>query len=236
MKQLIRLSIIVSAFVLTGCLATSPTGQRTPIDQVPMYGGMDRSQFPELKAADEKFISGVSREFGSREKATRVWLELAFKYYKQDRLEMAMRRFNQAWLLDPENPEVYAGFAVVLHDRGKNCDAMKMMEKALALNPPSFQGIYPDAGRIFTLCAVSDKTLAARAKADLLVLSEDLYKTAEAVEPNKRYVYASWATAYYWRGQYAEAWSMVAKERAAGGEPGEHFLKLLRAKMAEPPR
>jgi Tfp pilus assembly protein PilF len=80
---------------------------------------------------------------------------------------MAMRRFNQAWLLDSNNAEVYAGFAAVLHDQGKNCEAMKMMEDALSRNPPSYQGIYPDAGRIIALCAVSDNSISEEAKAPI---------------------------------------------------------------------
>lgn len=199
-----------------------------------MYGGIDRSKVLELKAGDEKFISDVATQFGSRERASVLWVNQGYKFYNQDQLGMAMRRFNQAWLLNPSNPEVFAGFGSVLHDQGKNCDAMEMMEKALTLNPPSFQGIYPDAARIITLCAVEDKNILPEVKTQLLERSELLYKKAEVIEPNKRYIYGSWATAYYWRGQYTEAWSMVVKERAAGGQPSEKFLGLLQAKMPEP--
>lgn len=236
MKYFIRMGVLSSALLFAGCLATSHANQQTRIDEVPMYGGMDRTKYPELQAGDEKFISDVTQHFGSREKASSVWVEQGFRFYQQDNLGMAMRRFNQAWLLNPSNPEVYAGFGSVLHDQGKNCEAMQMMERALALNPPTFQGIYPDAARGITLCAVSDKTLSPEAKTALLARSEALYKKAEEIEPNKRYVYGSWATAYYWRGQYSEAWDMVSKERAAGGKPSEQFLNLLREKMPEPTR
>jgi Tfp pilus assembly protein PilF len=208
--------------------------EKIPIDQVPMYGGMDRSTIPELKAADEKLIADTTNHYGTREKASTAFVNNGFAYYQRDDLANAMRRFNQAWLLNPQNPEVYAGFGSVLHDKGRNCEAMQMMEKAIALNPPTFQGIYPDAARIITLCAVSDKDLSAEAKLKLLERSESLYKKAEEIEPNKRYVYGSWATAYYWRGQYSDAWAMVTKERAAGGKPNEKFLELLREKMPEP--
>jgi tetratricopeptide (TPR) repeat protein len=201
-----------------------------------MYGGMDRSKDPELKAADDKFVSAVTEHYGSRKKASQVWVEQGFRFYQQDKLGMAMRRFNQAWLLDLENPEAFAGFSAVLHDQEKYCDAMRMMEKALALNPPTFQGIFPDAGRIFTLCAVNDKTLSDEARGDLLARSEALFKKAEEIEPNKRYVYGIWATAYFWQGKYEDSWAMIAKERAAGGKSSERFLGMLRGKMPEPVR
>lgn len=220
-----------TAVLLAGC-GHAPRQERP--DEVAMYGGMDRSSIPQLKAADDKLIADASAHFGSREKAGRAWVEQGFRFYRQHQLGMAMRRFNQAWLLDPANPEAYVGFASVLHDQGRNCPAMAMMDKVLALNPPSFQGIYPDAGRVVALCAVRDPTLSADRRAELLARSEALYRKGEEVEWNKRYVYGSWATAYYWRGQYPQAWAMVARQRAAGGSPDGQFLDLLRGKMPEP--
>lgn len=234
MMKMVFAALVGCLSLLAGCLATSPANQGTRIDEVPMYGGMDRSKIPELQAADAKFISDVSAQFGSREQAAVLWVNRGFKLQHQDQLGMAMRRFNQAWLLNPNNPEVYAGFGTVLHDQGRNCEAMKMMDKALALDPPTFQGIYADAARVITLCAASDKSLPAESRKQMFERSEQLYRKAEVVEPNKRYVYASWATAYYWREQYSDAWSMVAKERAAGGVPTERFLSLLQTKMPEP--
>lgn len=227
-------AILLAATLLLSLSTSLRADGQVPIDQVPMYGGMDRSAIPELKAADEKLIADTTNHYGTREKASAAFVGNGFVYYQRDDLANAMRRFNQAWLLDPKNPEVYAGFGSVLHDKGKNCEAMQMMERAIALNPPTFQGIYPDAARMVALCAVSDKDLTAEARTQLFERSESLYKRGEELEPNKRYVYGSWATAYYWRGQYAEAWAMVAKERAAGGKPGEKFLGLLRDKMPEP--
>jgi Tfp pilus assembly protein PilF len=225
-----KIFALVFAISLTGCAVNNGT----PIDQVPMYGGMNRAAIPDLKYADEKLIAETTEHYGTREKASAAFVGNGFAYYQRDDLANAMRRFNQAWLLDPMNAEVYAGFGSVLHNQGENCEAMKMMEKSLALNPPTSQGIYPDAARAIALCAVSDKTLSPEVKAKLFKHSEELYRKAEEVEPNKHYVYGSWATAYYWRGQYAEAWSMVARERTSGGKPSEKFLSLLREKMPEP--
>lgn len=236
MRNFTNVLIFSCSLLLAGCLATSPVSTGPRIDEIPMYGGIDRSKNPELKVADENFIAEVTQHFGSREKASQIWVAQGFRFYQQDKLGMAMRRFNQAWLLNPSNPEVYAGFGSVLHDQGSNCEAMKMMDKALSLNPPSFQGIYPDAARIKTLCAVSNKTFTSQEKEALIEESEALYKKAEQVEPNKGYLYGSWATAYYWRGQYSDAWNMVAKQRAVGNTPNARFLELLKVKMSEPVR
>ncbi|MEO5737664.1 MAG: hypothetical protein ABIQ82_09420 [Variovorax sp.] len=235
MNCLRRNVITVGLLLALGLAAGARAAPLAPKpDELPLYGGVNRAQIPELKVADERFIAEVSAQYGSREKAARVWTEQGFMFYQKNNLDMAVRRFNQAWLLDPGNAEPYAGFASVLHDQGKICDAMRMMNEALKRNPPSFQGIYPDAARITTLCAVNDKALAPTAQEELLGKAEALYVKAEQIEPDKRYVYSSWATAYYWRGLYTRAWSMVARERAAGGQPADGFLRQLRAKMPEP--
>lgn len=230
-----RLMVVLAAsLLLSACLATMPGKEGARIDEVPMYGGIDRSQYPVLKAGDEKFIADVSAQFGSRERASILWVNQGYKFYHQDQLGMAMRRFNQAWLLNPNNSEVYAGFAAVMSEQGKECEAMQMMEKTLAMPHYEFQGIYPDAGRIVTLCSVRDKTLSSEGKAKLWARSEELYKKGEQVEPNKQYLYDSWATAYYWQGKYADAWTMVAKARQFGGETPKRFLGMLQAKMPQP--
>lgn len=157
-----------------------------------------------------------------------------YKFYRQNQLGMAIRRFNQAWLLNPNNAEVYTGFAAILSEQDNECEAMQMMEKALAMPHYEFQGVYPDAGRLAILCSVSDKTLSSEGKAKLWARSEELYKKGEQIEPNKRYVYDSWATAYYWQGKYADAWAMLAKARKLGGETPKKFLAMLKAKMPQP--
>ncbi|WP_268622517.1 hypothetical protein, partial [Escherichia coli] len=107
--------------------------------------------------------------------AAQAWVEQGFRFYQADQLGMATRRFNQAWLMNPDNPSVYTGFAAVLHDQNKFCDAMKMMEKALSLKPPSFQGIYADAGRIAARCAAQDTTLTGPERAAMIARSDALY-------------------------------------------------------------
>ena len=125
--------IVLGSMALTGCLATTSGGPRgAGIDQQPMYGGMDRSADPQLKAGDEQFISGVTKEFGSRESASDRFVDQGIRYYYQNNYSLAMKRFNQAWLLNPMNPDAFWGYAIVYHDEGKNCEAKKMIEEIVA--------------------------------------------------------------------------------------------------------
>jgi len=218
-------SLALSSLLLTSALAQ-------PMDQLPMYGGADRSGDPQLKAADERLLADTTNHYGSREKASAAFVHNGFVYYNRDDLVAAMRRFNQAWLLDPNNPEVYWGFGAVLHDKGKNCEAMTQFQKAMSFGR-YIEGMNPDAARIVTLCAVDDKTPEVE-RTKLLAQADTLYAEALAKDPNKGYVYSSMATAHYWKGQYPEAWAAVRLARSNGAALPEKFLALLRAKMPEP--
>ena len=52
-----------------------PPPQWTRNDHLPMYGGMNRSVVPELKATDEKLIAETSRHYGSRTKAAEALVD-----------------------------------------------------------------------------------------------------------------------------------------------------------------
>ena len=214
-------------------LSALQPGLAQPIDQLPMYGGVDRSTDPALRAADEKLVNDSVGHYGSREKASASFVGNGFAFYGRDDLTNAMRRFNQAWLLDPKNPEAYFGFAVVLHDMGKNCEATAQFEKAASFGR-YVQGMAPDAGRVFVLCAIEDKSITEEARLALFARSDAFYAEALINEPNKGYVFASQATALFWRGKYSESWEAVKQARANGGRLPERFMQMLSAKLPEP--
>ena len=200
-----------------------------------MYGGQDRRASPTLKAADEALISGLSAEFGGREKASIALVNRGFVLYRQDDLAGAMRRFNQAWLLNPNFPEVYWGFASVLSDQRKFCEAVAMNEMA-TLKGNIQDGFLPDAAVTYASCAAADASVDLGRKDEYLKKSDELFKRAYAsdVVP-KGYVLTQWAIAMLRRGEYVSAWSKVTEyRRVVGKDMPDKFLRMLREKMAEP--
>jgi tetratricopeptide (TPR) repeat protein len=226
--------VILLSVLLGGCAAIGGPVQRgNGIDQAPMYGGMDRQAVPQLKEADEQFITGTTKEFGTREKASDAFVDQGIRYYKENNYAFAMRRFNQAWLLNPQNADSFWGFGMVYHDEGKVCEAKEMIDRAISLKLAKPIAL-ADAGRIYTLCGVSNQSLGAQERQQYFATSEDLYKRADMASPNNDYVHGSWATAYYWRGDYVRSWEQVAKARSLGFVFPERFLNLLRDRMSEP--
>jgi tetratricopeptide (TPR) repeat protein len=227
------ISTVVVAIVVAACATpgSGPSGKR--IDEVPMYGGMDRSQFPDLLAADKKFIADVTAHYGSREKASVVWVEQGFVFYRQNNNAMAMRRFNQAWLLNPSNPEAYTGFASVLFDEEKYCDAVSMIDKGFSVGRIQ-DGFLTDAALILVGCAM--QVPPPERKVTLLTRSDELFRQALASQAvSKDYTLTNWARAMYARNDYPAAWAKVAElRRTTGKDMPPEFLRELSAKMAEP--
>jgi Flp pilus assembly protein TadD len=222
----------IGILLLAGC-AAGPPSSGIDNDQLPMYGGAYRQADPRLRAADEKLIARLTQEFGSRQSAAQALVDQGVRDFQGGDYAAAMKNFNRAWLLDPDSPDPYWGFAIVYDDQGKSCDAKNMIDKALERNLSKPVAL-ADAGRIYTYCAVSDPSLMPAEKRRYFEKSEELYSRSVSLAPTDAKLFGSWAIAQYWRGHYSDAWKMIKRQRALGGTPGESFLNLLRAKMQEP--
>ena len=225
---------VVGVLLLAAC-ATSGPPLADRNDQLPMYGGSDSQADPGLRAANDKLTAELIQRYGSPQAAARNFLDQGVRYFNAGDYAMAMKSFNQAWLLDPNSPEPFWGFAVVYDDQGKSCAAKAMIDRALSLNL-SEPAELADAGRIYTYCAVSDATLATDDRRRYFEQAEELYFRAVSMAPTNPQLFGSWAITHYWQGNYADAWKMIKKQQTLGGKPGESFLSLLRAKMPEPQR
>ena len=125
---LIWFSFLVLSFVFFA--SNAGTDDTSSINLLPMYGGENVVKTDEQLQSDKEFIDSVVKEIGSREEASVGISNGAQKWFEQGDLDTAMKRFNQAWLLDPNNPEPYNGFAEILKQRGDTTEAEKMLKLA----------------------------------------------------------------------------------------------------------
>ena len=141
---------VVFVFVLAlGCLCYSATEQLYKINELPMYGG---GELPKrVIKANKEFVEIVKRDC---EKQGIPLADAAFQqamvgrnlFVKGDMLT-AIKRFNQAWLLDQNCYLAFEGFAVISQKRGNLADAVKYYQTAIRLNP--------DELRLVTGCALA---------------------------------------------------------------------------------
>ncbi len=107
-----------------------------PDNLKPMYGEVYKKNLvvynsKEYKKADEEFIRESIKQFGSIDSAVYVYTDHAWRYYYNNSLETSMKRFNQVWLLNPDYPDSYFGFASLLESNGNFDEAKRFYKIAI---------------------------------------------------------------------------------------------------------
>lgn len=105
-----------------------------PVNELPMFGGYEKTAWQ--KAADEKFMEIVLPGFQSdHNAAAEHFARTGWNFYYQNNNALAIKRFNQAWLLDPDNQHALWGFAVISRERGKTDASLRFYRMALDAGP-----------------------------------------------------------------------------------------------------
>lgn len=104
------------------------------INLLPMFGNAVKC--PEQIQADNAFLSRIDKQYqGDRKRAAKDWVGRAWTYYQRNVPDTAMMRFNQAWLLDSTNADVFWGFGSLLGHQQKLGEAVVLLKKSIRLNP-----------------------------------------------------------------------------------------------------
>ena len=156
-------------------------------------------------------------------------------YLQRGDPETAMKRFNQAWLLCPENAGATWGMAIVEFERAKRlapnratADALALLDQAVALaddaaalpSPPA--PLLHDAAMLRVTRADVRRELKVPGAASDLDDADALLRRAEALDPNPM-IYDTWATLERARGHAdrAAAYDRKATAMRAGRKAGE---------------
>ena len=118
-------------------------------EEVPMWAGKTKTQ--KMIQADKQFIASVEKISSKREAAIRA-NQLGWKFLSQKKPDLAIKRFNQAWLLDATNANIYWGFAIAVHQQGKPTkEVMKYFRKAelgFSKVEKALVDLYADQGQV----------------------------------------------------------------------------------------
>lgn len=218
---------------LSGC-ATGPSEQR--IDNIPMYGQPEIPRPDFLKKADEDFIKQATAGIGSREAASKAWFAEAERFMSQGNLDFAMRRYNQSWLLNPNNYQPYWGFGRAMLERDKMNEAIGHLEKAIKLCDDPYQkvAIISDTGTAYSYYAESIPSSKGEEKARSFQLANKYFVDGTKLDPSYPNIWERWAHSLYREGKYSESWEKIKKARAIGARDTDIFVGNLKKKMPEP--
>jgi tetratricopeptide (TPR) repeat protein len=120
------------------------------INLLPMYGEVKKCE--QQIELDKEFILESEKQFKDRKKASEYYVSKGWEYFYKDDNETSMKRFNQAWLLDKTNSQVYWGFGNILGRKNEFESSIKFLDKSIKLepnNPKVYECISTSYGQMF---------------------------------------------------------------------------------------
>ena len=227
-------AMLLLVLYLSGC-ATGPAENR--IDNIPMYGQPGIPRPDAFKKADEDFIKQATSTLGvSREAASTAWYTEANEFIKKGNLDYAMRRYNQSWLLNPDNYQPYWGFGRVMSQRGKREEAIQYLEKAIELCKYPYQmvALVSDTGSIYSQTASLLENTQAEKRSLYFQRANKLFMRSTELDPNYATAWEQWAHSLFREEKYSESWAKIKKARFLGATETEIFVGNLEKRMPEP--
>jgi tetratricopeptide (TPR) repeat protein len=218
---------LVLAFLFSSVLAIQPSTAQN-MNLQPKYGVLSKNDAQ--KAADAKFIASIDDYYkGDRKKGSEDVSMRGWQFLRQGNSLEAMKRFNQAWLLDNANGNAIWGMAAIQAGSGGIDESLKLFSEAEGLlgNDIDFSVDYAKALGIAGAQAKNETLLK-----DAFARFARLYEKA----PQHTLNLQNWAITSFYIGNYAEAWNAVklaeVTPRRAELDPG--FLTALQSKMPRP--
>lgn len=218
---------LLLAFLLSFGLTSQPAFAQD-MNLQPKYGSLPKNDAQ--KAADAKFIASIDDYYrGDRKKGAEDVSSRGWQFLRQGNPPDAMKRFNQAWLLDNTNGNALWGMAVIQAGSGKIDESLKLFGEAEGFvgNDIDFSVDY----------AKALGTAGAQTKNEAL-LKDAFARFARLHEkaPQHTLNLQNWAITLFYVGNYAEAWKQMklaeATPRRADLDP--RFLAALQSKMLRP--
>jgi tetratricopeptide (TPR) repeat protein len=187
---------------------------------LPRYGLLPKSE-GEIEA-DKNFIVEIMKQAqfnGNYRAASDHLIKLGFNYLYRRDLKTAMYRFNQAYLLDSTNTDIYWGYGAFYMSLGNYEEGKKQYIKGLSLDPNNTHlltdyGTY-FMGQYYGLTEAGLKS-DAMAHADSAIMY--LHKSFKLDNKNQNTAYK--LSASYWiKGDCEQAWQYYDVCKELGGQP-----------------
>jgi tetratricopeptide (TPR) repeat protein len=210
--------------------------QAQPAETLPMYGQPGIVRPDDLKKADAVFARQATTEYGSPGAASRVWAAQGWVSLRNGKPELALQKFNQAWLLNSQNYQVFWGFGAVLSEQGRLAEAIEQLEVANQLidEPAQKVALLSDLGSVYSELAArlpEDKQLD---RAQYFVKANQCFAESLEIDPKYAPSWKEWAVSLYRQERYSEAWIKAKRAIELKAEPfPAGFIDDLRKKNPE---
>jgi len=223
--------------LIVACLLGRLAIAQQPVNELPMYGETNLSKNAE--EANRQLIDWATHEYKNLALASKDAAQRGWKAYYQGDLETAIKRFNQAWLFDKENPEAYWGFGLVMGQRASEDNPETSLKDSIRFLQMANERA-PKNGRIMGDLAFSHTILGHYYESETQSDAEaqKQFETAgelfvQAFKADSEYppTVANWSVFYFYTGDYQKAKSKADEAMKMGYSFSPDYISDLQAKM-----
>jgi tetratricopeptide (TPR) repeat protein len=201
---------------------------KTNIRLFPKYGYFQKTEAQ--KKSDQEFIEASLKKDSTHRKASERMIKIGFNYLYNSDIKTAMYRFNQAYLLDSTNLDIYWGFGAVYMTLGDYEHAEKQYVEGLSIDANNIH-LLTDYGTYFMnqyylLQPIDEKNALLNLESAIIQLEKSYTN-----EPNEENTTFKLSICYWNKGNCENAWKYYDICKTLGGRPiTEDYEKDLKKK------
>ncbi len=193
---------------------------KNDIRMLPEYGNVTKTK--EQVEADNELTKTALKADATHRKASDHFIELGFTYLSRGDIKTAMYRFNQAYLLDPKNENIYWGYGAIYGYFNDYQAGMVQYNKGLAINPNS-SVILTDKATLYFMGFQHDQDQAE------LNTAIDLLKKSYAIDAKNVNTTYKLSICYFLNKDCVDALKFFNECKALGGQPiAENYAEALK--------
>ena len=197
---------------------------KTDIRLLPEYGNVTKSK--EQVEDDEELIKASLKADTTHRKASDHLVRLGFTYLSRGDLKTAMYRFNQGYLLDPKNENIYWGYGAIYGSFNDYQTAIVQYDKGLSINPRS-SVILTDKATLYFVGFQQDND---HVKLDTAI---DLLKKSYVIDANNTNTTYKLSICYFLNKDCTNAWKFYNECKKLGGQQiAENYTDALKKMCA----
>ena len=163
--------------------------------------------------------------------------KLGWQYFYNGDLDTAIKRFNQAWMFNRDNPEAYWGFGLIMGKRAYSEDTEKNIQESIKYLKIALKKSKNNP-KIMVDLALSETLFGSFLKENNnpsfkkhFEKARTLYKKAAKLDNKYPLLYSNWSLLEYYAGNFVIAKSKLDKSKELGFKPDQNFEKDLKEKL-----
>ena len=194
------------------------------LNEIPMYGGDAITE--QQETANNNLIMEIKNLNVTREEAAEQAIMRGWEFFRSGDILASIKRFNQAWLMEPNHWEVFWGFGDYLGIIDEFEGAILMFKKSLELKPGNVY-VMADLAKSFNMNGFKN-TYYGRAELLEINLIRAIDVIEEAVKIEETGVlYHHWAVSLFYLERYEEAYEKINRAIELGEEVPKEFIDAI---------